>query len=143
MRHTAAFRTTAAPTATNPGGSLYAIANVPLRVVEIGVFNTTVTACGLQIVRLTTAGTQGAGITEAPFDTDRTPQGTAFNSHTSTGPTLGGVIRAFSIGAAIGAGAIFTFDSEPVRIPQGTGNGIGVISVGTGQILDLYFDWDE
>lgn len=144
MRVAAAFRTTSAPTSTLPGGSLYAIANVPLRVYEIGVFNTTATAASLQIVRLTTAGTQGAAITEGPFDTDYSAfQGTAFNTHTGTPPSLGAVIRAFSVGAAIGAGAIFTFDAEPLRIPPGTANGIGIISVGTGQVLDCYFDWDE
>lgn len=143
MRVAAAFRTTNAPTSTLPGGSLYAIANAPLRVYEIGVFNTTAVACSLQIVRLASAGTQGAAITEAPFDTEHTQLATAFNSHTSTGPTLGAVIRAFPLGAAIGAGAVFTFDAEPIRIPQGTGNGIGIIAVGTGQVVDLYFDWDE
>lgn len=144
MRVAAGFRTTNAPTSTLPAGSLYAIANVPLRVYEISVFNTTVTACSLQIVRLTSAGTPGAGITEAPFDTEYSAfQGTAFNSHTSTPPSLGAVIRAFPIGAAIGAGAIFTFDAEPLRIPPGTANGIGIISVGTGQIVDVNFDWDE
>lgn len=142
MRCAASFRTTNAPSATLPGGSLYAIAGVPLRVFEISVFNTTTTACSLQIVRLTSAGTVGAAITETPFDPERTNQATAFNSHTGA-PTLGGVIRSFPIGAAIGAGAVFTFDAEPIRIAAGTANGIGVVAVGTGQILDVNFDWDE
>ena len=144
MRVTAAFRMTSAPTTTLPGGSLYAIANKPLRLYEVGIFNTTTTACSLTLVRLTTAGTPGTGITEGPFDTDLTHSGTAFQAHSSTPPSLGAAIRVFPLGAAIGAGAVFTFDAEPVRIGQGTANGIGLISTtGTAQICDVYFDWDE
>lgn len=137
-------RTTNAPTATLPGASLYAIANVPLKVVEVGVFNTTATACMANLYRLGSAGTQGAGLTENAFDSDYTVLGTAFQSHTGSVPTLGtGIVRA-SLGAAVGAGMVWTFDAEPLRIAQGTGNGIGIMCLtGTGQILDFYFIWDE
>ena len=48
------------------------------------------------------------------------------------------------IGAAIGAAVIFTFGDSGLRIPIGTGNGIGVIvETGTGQVCQSYIVWDE
>lgn len=144
MRCTAAFRMTTAPTTTLPGASLYAIANRPLRLFEIGIFNTTVTACSLTVCRLTTAGTHSTTVTASAFEPGKTVDGVASQAHTSTPPSLGANIRVVPIGAAIGAGAIFTWDAEGIDIDAGTANGIGIISTtGTAQICDVYFDWDE
>ena len=89
-RYSIAARTTNAPTATLPGASLYATAAIAPRVREIGVFNTTATACMVNLCYLTTAGTQGAGLTETKWDTDTaTAVATGFQSHTGTPPTLG------------------------------------------------------
>jgi hypothetical protein len=30
-----------------------------------------------------------------------------------------------------------------LRIPVGTANGIGIVPVGTGQVVTAYFVWDE
>ena len=146
-RFSVSNRTTNAPTSTLPGASLYAIANVNLRVVEIGVFNTSTTACAVSVNRLDSAGTQGSGLTEGYIGDPASGVsilGTAFQSHTSTPPTLGEELIRASLGAAIGAGMVWTFDTVPILIPAGTANGIGLICpTGTGQILDFYFVWDE
>lgn len=139
-------RMTAAPTAVLPGASLYAPAGSGLRVREIGVFNSTATACVVSVRRLSTAATQGAALTEFEYDEGGSPVlGTAFAAHTAGTPTIvAGPVRYGAIGAAIGAGYVWTFGENGLIIPLGTGNGIGFLCpTGTGQILDFYIDWDE
>jgi len=134
-----------AGSATLPIASLYAPATQDLRVREVGVFNTTTTAAGLKLIKVSTTGTQGATITETNLDTlNHTILGTAFNTH-SVAPTLGGEIAPCPVGAAIGAGTILTFygENNGILIPQGTGNGLAVLPTGTGQICQVYFIWDE
>src|SRR4030095_14125856 len=144
MRAYGGGRITTAATATLPARSLYPIANRPLYVVECGVFNTTATQTNVALGRFTTAGTPGAGFTELSEDPEITPVGTLFDSHTSTAPTLAGAIVRGDLGAAIGAGIVWSFGSRGIVIPQGTGNGVGLyVPNGTGQIWDFYFAWDE
>ena len=144
-RHYLAGRMTSAPTATLPGSSLYAAAAKGGRLIQVGIFNTTVTACAVALRRLTTTGTQGAGLDELPADPNAGASlMTGFNTH-SIGPTitLGEFDRA-DLGAAVGSGVIWTFGGEGLLIPAGTANGIGILCpVGTGQICDFSFVWDE
>lgn len=145
MRAAGAARMTSAPTATLPGISLYSVASRPLYVYEVEIYNTTAVACEVALVRLTTAGTVGAAVTvEGPFDSDEALDGAMFQAHSSTPPTFTTVFRQAMLGAAIGAGAIWTFDAQPIRIPAGTANGVGILCLnGTGQICDVSFDWDQ
>lgn len=148
-RYSVGTRSTGAGSTTLPVGSLYAGASINLHVVEIGAFNTTATAVAIAVRRLTTAGTQGTGLSEIPYDPDSAAAtGTGFDTHTSTGPTLtAGYYNTASLGAAIGSGTIFTYGNQAegsLLIPKGTGNGICIIpAVGAGQILDWYITWDE
>ena len=143
-RFSAGVKTSAGST-TLPVISLYSSAAVGAKVREIGLFNTTTTAVDVKLVRLTTTGTQGAGLVEAEHDPDGgAVASTAFTTH-SVAPTLGDDLgyRA-SIGAAIGAGVIWTFGDNGIRIPIATTQGIGVIvENGTGQALQAYIVWDE
>lgn len=144
-RFTISGRTTIVGTAALPNVSLYATAAVRPRIVEVGLFNTSTTAVEVALVRLTTAGTQGAGLTE---DCDSMPEqaavATGFAGHTA-GPTIGAEKKRARLGAADGAGVIWTWpDSDPLAIPDGTGNGIGVIvPTGTGQTLTYSITWVE
>jgi hypothetical protein len=144
-RYSAGVKTAAGST-TLPIMSLYAAAASAGSIYEIGVFNTTATAVDLKLVRLTSAATQGAGLVEAKHNPDSVAAScTAFTTHSSTGPTLGDDLgfRA-SLGAAIGAGMIWTFGSTGLRIPVGVANGVGVIvENGTGQVCQAYFVWEE
>jgi hypothetical protein len=94
------------------------------------------------LVRLTTATGVGAGLTEVPEeDSSRVAVATGFAGHTS-GPTIGGEIRRGSIGAAVGAGVIWTFSG--IDIPNTTADGVGVyVPSGTGQVLDYSITWVE
>lgn len=136
---------TSAGSTTLPIISLYSAAAVGGKIREIGLTNTTATAVALKLVRLTTAGTQGANLVEGKHDPDSAAaSSTAVGTHT-VAPTLGDDLgyRA-TLGAAIGAGVIWTFGDAGLRIPVGTANGIGVIvENGTGQACQAYITWDE
>jgi hypothetical protein len=138
-----AGRSSAVPTAAR-GPSVYATAASGRLVIrEIGVFNTTTTAAAAGVARATSTGTQGAGLTEENVsDQTHTILGTGFNTHTADA-TVGGVRQA-SLGAAIGAGVIFTFGEQGLIIDEGTANGVVITCpTGTGQHIDFYIEFDE
>lgn len=136
-------RTTIVGTATLPNVSLYATAAVRPRIIEVGLFNTGAAAVEVALNRLTTAGTQGAGLTE---DSDSMPEqaavATGFAGHT-VAPTLGTEKKRAVIGA--GGGVIWTWtDQDPLVVPDGTANGVGVlVPTGTGQTLAYSISWLE
>jgi len=143
-RYSTGVVTAGAGTAARPVASLFSAAAVGGKIREIGIFNTTTTAVAVRLARLTAQGTPGAGLVEAKHDPDSAAAAsTAFDTHTAdatVGDDLG--YRA-SLGAAIGAGVIWTFGESGLRIPVGTANGIGILPEGTGQILRCYIIWDE
>jgi hypothetical protein len=143
-RYSAGVKTSAGST-TLPLAALAAAAGVGAKLREVGVFNTTNTACDVKLVRLTTAGTPGASQTETKHDPDSATASCSFNTtYTSTGPTLEDLGYRASLGAAIGAGVIWTFGDQGIRIPVGTANGVGVVvENGTGQACQIYASWDE
>jgi hypothetical protein len=108
------------------------------------VFNTTATALAIALARFTNATGVGVGLTEAEYDENASPPlCTGFAGHTADGG-IGQIIRQASLGAAIGAGVIWTFGDTGLVIAPGTANGIGVlIPTGSGQICDYYIDWEE
>jgi hypothetical protein len=136
-------RATIAGTSALPLVSLYATAGVRPTVVEVGFWNTTSTAVAVSLNRLSTAGTQGAGLTEVAEDSpDHTALATGFAGHT-VGPTIGGEIRRATLAAVVGSGVIWTF-APGVEIAAATANGLGlIVPTGTGQVLDYYMSWIE
>lgn len=144
-RYSTGARTSAGST-TLPIISLYSSASVNGQIVEIGVVNTTATAVALKLTRLTTAGTQGTGLTETIHETVSGAAGcTGFNTHT-VAPTLGGDLGYnIVLGGAVGSAVIWTFGGRNLSTgAAGTGNGIGVIvATGTGQVCDSWIVWEE
>lgn len=138
-----ATRTSAVPTAAR-GPSVYATTGVKPRIREIGVFNTTTTAAAVAVCRASATGTQGAALTEICLDDDsHTIIATGFNTHTADA-TVGSPVRQASLGAAIGAGVIFTFGGDGLVLDNATAAGIVITCpTGTGQHLDFYIEWDE
>lgn len=110
---------------------------------EVGVFNTTVNAAAVGLARQTAAGTAGTGLTEENVDfANHVTIGDAFNIGTGAF-TVGGVMRQGSLGAAIGAGVIWTFGGRGLMIPASATLGVTIICpTGTGQVVDFYFDWE-
>jgi hypothetical protein len=123
---------------------LYATTGVRPNVREIGVFNTTATACAVALCRASATGTQGTGLTEVCQDDDsHTIIATAFNTHTADA-TVGSPVRQASLGAAIGSGVIFTFGGDGLVIDNATTAGLVITCpTGTGQHLDFYIEWTE
>jgi hypothetical protein len=131
-RYSVGARAAAIGSATIPLGSLYATASVNFRLREVGVFNTTTTAVVVALTEFALDHSSVAASAEG------------FNSHT-VGPTLAdGGYRA-TLGAAAGAGVIWTFGGDAgINVNAATTNGIGIYTpTGTGQICDFYFVWDE
>jgi hypothetical protein len=125
--------------------SLFAAAAVGGSVVEIAISNTTATACQFRIARCTAAGTPGTALGEEKYDPSSAAAScTAANSHsadaTVSADTVGGMAQ---LGAAVGAGWIWTYGGSGLEILVGTALGIGIIPVGTGQIIVATFVWDE
>ena len=148
-RYSSAYRTSGVATNLLPMASIYATAAVRPRVVEVSVFNTTATAVNVALCRLTTAGTSSAVATGGYEDDNSqpTPITTPRNTHSSTGPTIAGILRMADLGAAIGSGVIWTFGggkTSGVVIPNTTGDGLGLYTPnGTGQICSVTWTWDE
>lgn len=144
MRHSIAGRGTSVTwSAVRAAFSLFASASVGAKVREVGVINTTSTALAVALARFTNATGVGASLTEADYDAAQPAQCTGFAGHTADGAT-GQIIRQGSIGAAIGAGIVWTFGDSGLLIPVGTANGIGlIVPTGSGQVLDYWMDWDE
>lgn len=126
------------------GPGLYAAAaSGALWVVEIGIFNTsTTTSVATALGLVTTAGTSGTALTEVnEDDPTHTILGTGFNTP-STNATLSGTTRHVPLGPL--AGIIHTFGGRGLAVPEGTNNGVMIVlPVGTTQVLDFYFVWDE
>lgn len=148
-RFMAGVRTTAG-TSLRPMMSLYSPAASTGVLREVGCFNTTATALEIFLTRLTTTGTQGAGLTESLYNPKGPPAlCTAFTTHTADA-TLGDDLGYRAVlGAAVGSGVIWTFGEGGIQIglPDAVElvtNGIGIIlETGTGQICQTYFVWDE
>lgn len=129
---------TGAGSATLPIASVYAGATGAPELRELRVWNTTTTAVILELVRLTTAGTAPA-VTEAAW-IDRAVANVMqiVGTHT-VAPTIGTRLGIFYVlGAAIGSGAMDVFEPA-ITIPTGTGNGIGLVPIGTGQACYVTF----
>lgn len=139
-----AGRSTVAGTNVRALASVFNTAALRLRVMEIGVFNTTATAVAVGVVRFTNATNVGAGLTEVMVDDVlHTPIATAFAGHTGDG-AVGSLVRAAVLGAAVGSGVIWTFGGSGLWVDDGTANGVGiVIPTGTGQICDYHIEWEE
>jgi hypothetical protein len=136
---------TSAGSTTLPIISLYGGTNVRPKIREIALFNTASTAVSLKVVRVTTAGTQGAALTEMPLiPEDPAALAAAFNTHTVAPTITAGDLYRVRLGAADGSGVILKFEETGLGIPATANNGIAVVvSTGTGQVCEATMVWDE
>jgi hypothetical protein len=142
-RCAAGGRTDALITSTR-GPCVYATAAIRPQIRAIEVFNTTTTAVAVAVVRATATGTLGTALTEVCLSDDsRTVIATAANTHTANA-TVSAPIRQASLGAAIGAGVIWTWGPGEFIIDNATTAGaVIILPTGTGQHLDFAIEWDE
>jgi hypothetical protein len=138
--------TTSAGSTTLPVAALVGGTGARIRITEIGVFNTTATACNLVLCRLSTAGTPGTAATSRLTDMadGATAVGALRNTYTSTAPTTTELGIGFPLAAAIGSGMIMGFPDDVLTIDKVASAGIGLlVESGTGQALRVWFRWYE
>lgn len=136
---------TVTPTTVRAGVSLFGVASHTGFLKQVHLWNTTATAVHLAVVRFTNATGVGSGLTRfLDLSTGAASSLTPFAGHTADGAIATGPAAYAILGAAIGAGAILTFDGQGLEIPAGTANGIGIVCPsGTGQIFGYTLVWDE
>lgn len=151
-RHSLGAKTTGAGTTVRPCMALHGVAGGGGTVREIGIFNTTNTACDYKVVRLTAAGTPGGTVTAPTAQKDQNLFSAApllvlaqlYTADFTANTDMFDLGYRASLGAAIGAGVIWTFGESGLQITNATSSGIGVVvENGTGQLLQAYFVWDE
>lgn len=144
-RYSTGGLSTTAGSTTLPLFSLYAIATASFKMREIGIYNTTATAAAYALKLLTTAATQGTGLTETKQDDNSIAANcTGFNAHTAGTPIGSDLGYRAQLGAAVGSAMVWTFGDVGLRVPLTTANGIGcAVENGTGQIVQFYMVWDE
>lgn len=143
MRAHAGGRTANLITAAR-GPKVAAVANRPFWLVEVGAFNTTDVEVTLAVQRCTAVGTGGTALTEVNADDPAgTVDATAINVPTADDTVTAGEFARTTLGAAKGAGIIWTFGKNGLYVPAGATNGIGIyLPVGTAQHFDFYFIFD-
>jgi hypothetical protein len=144
MGRYAASATSTAGSATLPIAALVGGTTSRPKIIEIGCSNTSsTTAVSIAVRRITTAGTPGTGLTESPESgtNDIAALATAFNTYSSTGPTLSDELRRATLGPL--AGIVWTFAGDGLVIPATANAGVAIIPTGTGQVCDFWFVWDE
>lgn len=142
-RYSSRMTAAGAGTSLRPIFAVLSIAAVAPVVREVSLWNTTAVACVYRLVRLTggTAGaTQTAGkYRQAAPAASSVPKG-LWTADATIDEDIGEVI---SLAAQIGAAAIVNFGDTGIEGVVGTTKGIGLIPVGTGQVCEVKFTWDE
>jgi hypothetical protein len=110
---------------------------------EIHLWNTTVTACTYRLVNFT-GGTAGAGQAERRHRRNAPAAvATAFGLWTADATVDEDTGFRIVVPAAIGGAGILTFGGEGVEPDLGSTDGLGLVPVGTGQVCEVCFVWDE
>lgn len=141
-RYYSGMTATIAGSATLPVFALLSTATVAPTLREVAVWNTSVTACTYRLVTFT-GGTAGA------TNATRAPSGVppalclAKAGWTGAATVVADVGPRLRLGAADGSAVILGFGGDGIWGDTGATAGIGLIPVGTGQILEVYFGWDE
>lgn len=142
-RYAAGMTAAGAGTSVRPIFALLNTAAVSGLIREIGIFNTTNTACAYRVVAIT-GGTAGADQTETAMRANA-PAATCVSKGLWTADATVDADFGYraELGAAAGAGAILTFGENGLEHDLGTTKGIGLVPIGTGQVCEVYFVWDE
>jgi hypothetical protein len=146
-RYSAAGRTvTNLPTAARGPGVFAGATGGAFVVRQVAVFNTTTTAVCVGLAVCTATGTQVGTI--GPDRPSNDPSAanwveTAFTSQSSDS-TVDFQEEQASLGAAIGAGIIWTWGEQGLVLAEGTANGVIInCPTGTAQHLDFTIKWEK
>lgn len=142
-RYSAGMTAAGAGTTVRPIFGLLSTATINPSLREVGLFNTTVVACTYRLVQFT-AGTAGTGQTERKHRRDSAAASCLVSGLWTADATIGEDCGYRIVcGAAIGSGGILTFGEAGLEGDLGATAGLGLVPVGTGQVCEVYFVWDE
>lgn len=143
-RYSAGMTAAGAGTSLRPVLGVLATASVAPALREIGIFNTTATACTYRLVEVT-GGTAGATVTAWGHRRPSlaTPTCLAKQLWTADATVTADTGYRAVLGAAIGSAAILTFGADGLSCDIGATIALGLIPVGTGQVCEVYMVWDE
>lgn len=132
-----------AGTTLRPILGILATASISPVLREVGLFNTTATACTYRLVNFT-AGTAGTGQVERKHRRNAPGASCLVSGLWTADATIGEDTGfRFVLGAAIGSGCILTMGESGLEAELGATSGLGLVAVGTGQVCEAYFVWDE
>lgn len=146
MSKFAARLTTTGGTTTLPGCALVGGTGARIRIVELGIWNTTTTSASLILCRVSTAGTPGASATSRLTDQGdgATAVGVLKNTFTGTAPTVVELGIGVVVAGAVGSGTVWTFPDDVLTIDKVANSAIGFITEsGTAPALSVYMRWYE
>lgn len=142
-RYSAGMVAAGAGTTLRPVFGLLSTATITGCVREIKVINTTATACQYEVVRFT-GGTAGADVAEVDHRPDSPPASCLAKQLWTADATIvektGDIAQ---LGAAVGSGDVMVFGDTGLVTALGATAGIGLVPIGTGQIVVVKFTWDE
>jgi len=142
-RYSAGMTAAGAGTSARPIFAVLGTATVAPILREIGIFNTTATACTYRLVNFT-AGTAGTGQTERKHRRNApTAVATTFGLWTADATIGEDTGYRIIVGAGAGNGAILTMGDTGLETELGATSGLGLVPIGTGQVCEVYFVWDE
>jgi hypothetical protein len=142
-RYSAGMTAAGAGTTLRPVFAILSTATVSPILRAVNFFNTTATACTYRLVNFT-GGTAGAGQTERKYRRNGpTAICTTFGLWTADATIGEDTGYRAVIGAGAGNGAMITFGAEGLEAELGATSGLGLVPVGTGQICEISFEWDE
>jgi hypothetical protein len=141
--YSAGMTATIAGTSVRPILSIAGSSSFSAILKSFSIWNTTAVECAYRLVRYT-GGTAGTGQTEtkkrllAPAATATVAAG-----HTADVTITEDLGYRVYLPAANGAGAIVTLGGGIETPTSGTTPGIGLVSIGTGQICEVMYSWEE
>lgn len=143
-RYSAGMTAAGAGTTLRPIFGILCTASTTPKLREVGLFNTTNTACVFELIEIT-GGTPGATVTAFAHDSEvpATPANLAKQLWTADGGSPRKTGYRISCGGAIGSGAILSFGDSGVRPLLGSTIALGLVPIGTGQVCEVYMVWDE
>lgn len=121
-------------------------ANYPALIYEMGFTCNAATASSIGIYRPAAIGiTPGTTTIPVPVDSDYTTASTTVANTWGTAPTISTNVsfRRATLAAAIGAGVVWTWPVEPLRIPKSSSLVIWNFGGATGSVLNAYITYME
>ena len=143
-RFSAGMTAAGAGTTVRPIFGVLCTAAVTPQLREVALFNTTAVACTYRLV-VVTGGTPGATVTAFAHRNDSlvTPTCLAKQLWTADASITSDTGYRFVLGAAVGSGVIHAFGDDGLSSILGATVALALVPIGTGQVTEVSFVWDE